>query len=324
MIQTILLVLCILVTSSGCGAARAPETIDDRPLPPGAQATSLLGDPLFPPPIAEAAATRHSARLAEARAAYAHTPDNVDSILWLGRRTAYPGQFREAIAIFSQGIEKHPGDARLYRHRGHRYITIRRFDLAVADLERAAALIRGKPDEIEPDGLPNARNIPTGTLQFNIWYHLGLARYLRGDFSGALDAYAACVDVSTNADMRVAASHWMYMTLRRMRREQDADDVLVPISRDMDIVEDVAYHRLLMLYKGEVTADSLVPTDTSVAISDVALAYGVATWHAYNGRSSEAARLHRRILATGQWPSFGFIAAEADVAAARSRGGRGR
>jgi hypothetical protein len=68
-------------------------------------------------------------------------------------------------------------------------------------------LIANTPDQIEPDGLPNARNIPTSTLQSNIWYHLGLAHYLRHDFDRALDAYRKCLAVSKNPDGVVSASH---------------------------------------------------------------------------------------------------------------------
>ena len=315
--RSIILVAALLIACIACSAARQAEQLSDAPLPRGAQAMSLLGKPLFAQPASGDAAATYAARLAEARAAFARTPDNADSIIWLGRRTAYPGQFREAIEIFTRGIAKHPRDARMYRHRGHRYITTRQLDLAIKDLEYAASLVRGKADEVEPDGLPNARNVPTSTLQFNIWYHLGLARYLKGDFVGALAAYAECLRVSKNPDTRVATSHWMYTTLRRLGREQDAAAVLLPITQDMDVIEDAAYHRLLMLYKGEITADRLVPLDTLVPITDVATAYGVAAWHAYQGRPADAAVLARRILATEQWPAFGYIAAEADVAAGR-------
>jgi len=41
------------------------------------------------------------------------------------------GRFREAIAVYSIGIDGHPEDSRLYRHRGHRFISIRLFERAV-------------------------------------------------------------------------------------------------------------------------------------------------------------------------------------------------
>src|SRR4029079_14854032 len=123
------------------------------------------------------------------RADLARDPSSADAAIWLGRRLAYLGRFPEAIEAFTQGIAIHPADARLYRHRGHRYITTRRFDREVADLTKASQLVAGKQDEVEPDGAPNKAGIPRSTLQSNIWYHLGLAQYLSGDFDAALASY---------------------------------------------------------------------------------------------------------------------------------------
>ncbi|MDQ4080837.1 MAG: tetratricopeptide repeat protein, partial [Gemmatimonadota bacterium] len=208
----------------------------------------------------------------------------------------------------------YPDDARLFRHSGHRYLTIRRFDRAIADLERAASLVAGRADEIEPDGLPNARNIPTSTLQSNIWYHLGLAHYLKGDFDRALDAYRECMKVSTNPDMLVATSHWLYMTLRRLGRDTEAVRVLEPIGRDLDVIENGAYHRLLLMYKGEIPTDSLLPAVSSAALDDVTTAYGVGNWYLYNGQPARAREIFQRIVSAGNWPAFGAIAAEAELA----------
>ena len=127
--------------------------------------------------------------LAAARAAHEKNPHDADALIWVGRRLGYLGRYRDAIDVFTEGVKKHPRDARMLRHRGHRWITLRDFDRAIRDLDRAAELVRGTPDQIEPDGLPNARNIPTSTLQSNIWYHLGLAHFLKGDFEAALRSY---------------------------------------------------------------------------------------------------------------------------------------
>jgi tetratricopeptide (TPR) repeat protein len=294
---------------AGCGATPAPPSAATA-----AEAVSLFGEPLVPPVLAPDVRADREARLAEARAAVEARPDDADALIWLGRRTAYLGRYREAIEIFSRGIGRHPEDARFPRHRGHRWITLRRFDRAVADLEAAARLVEGKPDEVEPDGLPNARNIPTSTLQSNIWYHLGLARYLTGDFEGALDAYREAMDVSRNPDMLVATSHWLYMTLRRLGREEEAARVLDPIRADMDIIENGAYHRLLLMYRGELSPESLLaPGGAGDDLDPVSVGYGVGNWHLYNGRRPEAVRVLQEVLARGQWASFGHIAAEADL-----------
>ncbi len=196
--------LAILLLLAGCAASSTPV-----PVPK-------------PPAMSEAVRTQREQELAAARAAYEKNPNDPEALIWVGRRTAYLGRYQEAIDVFTEGVRKHPRDARMLRHRGHRWITLRRFDKAVADLTRAAQLIRGQQDQIEPDGLPNARNIPTSTLQSNIWYHLGLAHYLRGDFEQALRAYRECLAVSKNPDGVVSVSHWLYMTLRRLGRGDEA------------------------------------------------------------------------------------------------------
>jgi tetratricopeptide (TPR) repeat protein len=255
------------------------------------------------------------AQLAEARAQFESRPDDPDVIIWLGRRTAYLGRYREAINIFSRGIEKHPGEARFYRHRGHRYITLRCFDLAIADLEKAAKIIKGTADEIEPDGVPNARNTPTSTLQSNIWYHLGLAHYLKGDFKKALRSYRECLKVSKNPDMLVATAHWLYMTLRRSGRQREARGVLAAITEGMDIIENRDYHKLLLMYKGKFTAESLLEEMMrgEGSLSSASIGYGVGNWYLYNGEREKAVRVFRKIVESNQWASFGYIAAEVEL-----------
>ncbi|MEO6331547.1 MAG: tetratricopeptide repeat protein [Gemmatimonadaceae bacterium] len=277
------------------------------------EAVSLLGERLFSPPIPAPTRAIYEQRLAEARRAHDRTPADADSIIWLGRRTAYLGRYRKAISIFTGGIAKHPADARMYRHRGHRYVSVREFDRAIADLTRAAELTAGRPDAIEPDGIPNARNVPTSTLQSNIWYHLGLAHYLKGDFNRALVAYREAMRVSGNPDMLVATSHWLYMTLRRLGRATEAEAVVAPISRDMAIIENDAYHRLLLMYKGQLSPDSLAPPGTGT-LNDASIGYGLGNWYLYNGRRVDALAVFRRVLSGGNWPAFGYIAAEAEMA----------
>jgi tetratricopeptide (TPR) repeat protein len=278
------------------------------------EAISLLGDSLRRPVPSPEAMTRMTAELHEADAELARRPGNVDAIIWVGRRTAYLGRYTEAIAIFSSGLARHPGDARLYRHRGHRYLSTRQIDRAIADLVYAARLVRGRKDEVEPDGQPNARNIPTSTLQSNIWYHLGLAYYVKGDFRRALAAYRECLAVSKNPDMDVATRYWLYMTLRRMGLTARATEVLQPVTRSMDIIENGSYHRLLLLFKGQLSPDSLPGGGGDRALEDATTGYGVGNWHYLNGRRDEAERVWRRVVEQGPWASFGALAAESELA----------
>ena len=319
---TPLITAAILTLSQACnpsdsdpGDAPATESTSTiaPALPDGAEAISLLGEPLHPTPPPPEIAAQHEADIAAALVDYEADPDDADAIIWLGRRIGYTGRYRDAIEVFSEGIFKHIDDARMYRHRGHRWISVRRFDRAIEDLSYAATLVEGKPDEVEPDGQPNERGIPTSTLQSNIHYHLALAHYLKGDFEAALKSYEDYFAVTTSPDQLVAISHWWYMALRRLGRDEEAAAVLEPVTAELDVIENTSYHRLLLMYKGEIEADELWDPESEDP-AGVAIAYGVANWHFYNGRAEQAEEMFRRILEGSGWAGFGYIAAEAEIA----------
>jgi tetratricopeptide (TPR) repeat protein len=299
-----------LMLFTGCG----PHTDESEPATSnGDPILSLLNEPLPPVDLPDQVRADFEAKLDRARADYEAEPENADAMIWLGRRLAYLGRYQEAIEVYSQGIELHPEEARFYRHRGHRYITTRQLDKAIADFETAAGLIEGTEDRVEPDGLPNERGIPTSTLQSNIWYHLGLARYLERDFAGAVSAYEKCLEVSRNPDMLVATTHWLYMTLRRLGRDAEAAVVLEPITPNLDIIENHDYHRLLLLYRGDLTQDQVAGAESDGPGSAAAI-YGIGNWHLYEGRRDKAKEIFLDLLETDQWAAFGYIAAEAEIA----------
>lgn len=303
------------LTIFGCQTGRRPSPV----FTPPAEAISLSGDTLRQPALEPATRARLEADLAAARSALATRPDDPDALIWVGRRLGYLGRFREAIATFSEGVRRFPGDARFLRHRGHRYISVREFENAVADFDRAVGLTRGKPDSVEPDGQPNERNIPIGSLQSNIWYHLALAHYLRGDWDRAARAAREGIKVSSNPDRLVSQTHWLYMALRRAGRDAEAAHALIPIRNDFDVIENASYYELVKMYKraaaARATADSALASVRTP--SDASLAYGYANWYLYNGDTTAAVRAFERIIAGGSWSSFGYIAAEADLARIR-------
>ena len=280
------------------------------------EATSLLGRPLISPPAPDNVRDRLETDLSAARATLARAPDDAEARIWVGRRLAYLGRYREAIAVFTDGAQRFPQDARFLRHRGHRYITVREFDKAIGDLERADALVAGATDQIEPDGQPNARNIPLTTLHSNIRYHLALAYYLKGDFAKAAPTWQRARDAVKNPDNLVSATHWLYLTLRRMDRRDEATRALDAIVPGLEVIENGSYHSLCELYKGMRTADDVLKA-AGTGPAGAAVTYGVAVWHEVNGRAADADALRRRLVDGPDWAPFGVIAAEADLARAK-------
>jgi tetratricopeptide (TPR) repeat protein len=257
----------------------------------------------------------------EALAALRSAPRDEERIIWYGRRLAYIGRYEEAIDVYSRGLTIHPDSPKLLRHRGHRYITLRRFADAITDLARAGQLIDTRPDETEPDGIPNARNTPTSTLHTNIWYHLGLAHYCRGEFEPALRSYERCLAAAKNPDMEAATRYWLFLTATRLGDESRAKSALAPVRADWDIIENHVYHKMLLVFRGdldaaEVTGVGGVTGATDMkgdAIQNKTLGYGLARHHFLSG-DAKAGEAALRTIAAGSSPAFGSIAAEADLA----------
>ena len=275
----------------------------------------LDGRSFFAPELEGDAKKRLEDNLTAATADFVKNPDDVRNIVWMGRRLAYLSRYREAIEVFSRGVAKFPSDARPLRHRAHRYITTRQFDQAIVDFEKAAKLMAGKPNEGEPDGAPGRRPTPSATLKFNIYYHLGLAYYLKGDFAKALTAYRECMKYSTdNDDSLVATSDWLYMTLRRLGQKAEAEKVLEPIKEGMNVLDNAAYYQRLLMYKGLRKPEDVLGNDEQDPLQVATQGYGVGNFYLVNGDTERAKAIFRRVVAGSQWAAFGFIAAEADLA----------
>jgi tetratricopeptide (TPR) repeat protein len=296
--KTILVVVCFAVLFSAAHAQRCAMSAKE-----------------VKPELSEETRKKYEANLAVAFEENARAKNSADTMIWLGRRIAYLGNYKDAIRTFTAAISNYPNDARLYRHRGHRFITLRCFDDAIVDLRKAATLVKGKPDEVEPDGIPNAKNIPTSTLQSNIWYHLGLAYYLKHDFKNALKAYEEAEKVSKTADMLVATKHWQYMTLRRLGKKDEANRSVEPIAADLEIIENGDYYSLVKLYKGVESGEKLLQQFDSQPdnVSKASLGYGLGNRYLYHNMKADANKIFRQIVSGKQWASFGYIAAETEI-----------
>ena len=282
--------------------------------PPGAEALAFDGRALLRPVLDETFRAEQEALLASAEA----VPHNnneaamADAAIWVGRRLGYLGRYQEAIRAFQEGEARFPKDARFPRHLGHRLISVRRLDEAIAALARAEALMANRGDEIEPDGLPNTASTPTSTLKGNITYHWALAHYLRGDFAAAARGFQAASALAANPDAAVAARYWLYLSLARAGDMAAARAALAPIAPDWTVIENTTYHRLALCFSGR--GSCAVESGAMNAPQSSAAAYGLAAQVLIEGRRTEAHAMMRAILARDDWASFGYIAAEADLA----------
>lgn len=228
--------------------------------------------------------------ITKARAALAAEPRNVSRIIDLGVALSGARKFREAIDTFTRGLEIEPDNALLLRWRGHRYISVREFDHARADLSRAAKL--------DPS-------------IYGIWFHLGVVQYLSGQFEDAAASFTRAQPLAPDPNELAGSTDWLWMSLSRAGRSADAKTVLD--RRSDTLPKDYGYTRRLQLYAGEVTPDKLLtPADTD-DVQIATLSYGAGNWYLVHGEKAQARAWFERAVASGGWPAFGFILAEVEL-----------
>jgi len=297
----------LLLALPGCAGLGAGSH-----LPPGAEAVSFLGEDLQRLAPSGERRAHYEAELAASRARWQEAGLELDAV-WVGRNLAYLGRYQDSIEWYTDRLLDFPASARLLRHRGHRYLSTRQVDLAIADLDRAWSLLEGTQDQVEPDGAPNRYGIPRSTTHTNVLYHLGLAHYVKGDWSAAAATYHECLARCTNDDMRVATMNWLVHALRRAGRGPEAAQVLAQVGRDMEVLENHVYYRLLLLQKGEMIPDEVLggPQD---GVRDATALYGISAWSYCNGNRTRAETLWRATVDRTPWNAFGHLCAEAELA----------
>jgi len=228
--------------------------------------------------------------IARAEAALAADPKNVERFIQLGVAQSGARQFREAIQTFTRGLAVAPNDPMLYRWRGHRYLSVRELDRAMADLTRGFQL---------------------DSTNYGVLYHLGIVRFVRGDFAGAADAFRRAQPRAPDAGELAGSTDWLWMSLMRAGRKADAEAMLA--RRPDSLPVDNAYARRLKLYRGEVKPDDVfTPADTA-DVQVATLSYGLGNWYLVRGDSTRARQYFERAIQSGGWPGFGFIVSEAEL-----------
>ncbi len=275
---------------------------------------SLLGQELLPPAMDLATKNKKDSLLDIAFNNFQQDSLSEDNIIWYGRRLAYLYKYVEAIEAYTKGLSNHQSSYRLLRHRGHRFISIRKFELAIEDLKKAAHLVQDQPLEVEPDGIPNRLNKPLSNTHFNIWYHLGLAYYLQGDFKAAAKSYETCLQYALNDDLLCAVVDWLYMTYRELGEVNQANKLLSLVHEEMKIIENDAYFKRIMMYQGKIKPEALLevtPGNSDEALAVATQGFGLGNWYRLQGDEERATEIFSQVVKGESWSAFGFIAAEA-------------
>src|ERR1043166_3600609 len=150
-------------------------------------------------------AQKDTGPIARAEAAHKLDPKNIDKIIALGVAQSGARQFREAITTFAKGLEISPNNAMLLRWRGHRYLSTRQMDKALADLTRGNKI---------------------DTTNYGIWYHLGIVRFARGEFDQAATCFTRALPRAPDAGEHAGSTDWLWMSYMRAGKPKEAAALL--------------------------------------------------------------------------------------------------
>lgn len=233
--------------------------------------------------------------VARAERELAAEPRSVQRFIQLGVAQAGARQMQEAVRTFTRALAIAPNDPMLYRWRGHRHLSVRQLDRAMADLTRGYAL---------------------DSTNYGILYHLGVLRFARGDFHAAADAFARAQPRAPDPGELAGSTDWLWMSLQRAGRGAEAAAMLA--RRPDSLPTTAAYARRLRLYRGDITAESyFTPADTG-DVEVATLSHGLGNWYLVRGDTARARAQFERAVRSGGWPAFGFIVSEAELARLRS------
>jgi tetratricopeptide (TPR) repeat protein len=288
---------CILVPSILPGTLQAETQATAKH---GAlELTSPLGRKLYALPDGPA--------IAAAKANLAKDPQNVSLVLQLSKAQAGQRQYREAVATCTKGLVFAPSDTDLYIERGHRELGLRRFRAAMIDLEHAATLDPRKLDAS---------------------YHLALSHYFVGEFDEAAHYFRAALDLAQSDDSIIDCSNWLYVSLRRAGKKEEAAQVLTRITPQMKNTEPhlAAYLRLLRFYQGAISEQDVLvpkpadPNDVEAELGFDTTSYGIGNWHLYNGEIPASEKFFQSVVTGEAWNAWGFIGSETDLVRMNQKG----
>jgi tetratricopeptide (TPR) repeat protein len=285
-------VVAIFAMALAGGAKTSAQTPPTRgPL----ELTSPLGRKLYALP--------EDAAVAKARHALDADPKNPALALDLSKALAACRQYNEAIAVDTAAMTSAPTNAELFLERGHRKLGLRQFAAAQADLEYA--------NKLDPKLV-------------DVYYHLALAHYFQGQFADAARLFAQGRDIAKTDDLLIDYTAWLYSSLRRAGKDEEAAAALTRITPEMKNTEPhlFFYLQLIRFYQGKLTAQEILPPppsppgDLESELSFDTVTFGVGTWNLYHHDNATALSLFRKVVQGDAWNAWGFVGSETELARA--------
>ncbi len=255
------------------------------------ETTSLLGRKLY--------AMSGDDAISAAKGKLSNTSRSAAEYLALSKAEAGRRQYQEAVKTDTEALAAYPENADLLLERGHRELGLRQFAAAQKDLEHAV--------KVDPTKLDSH-------------YHLGLALYFQGRFEEAALHFGHARDLAGTDDSLIDCSNWLYVSLRRAGKQDEAKEVLTRITPAVHNTEPhlAFYLSLLRFYQGQRTEQQILPArpapgDSEAELSYNTVSYGLGNWHLYNGDKPAAYPYFEKVVVGSAWNSWGFVGSEVEL-----------
>ncbi len=209
----------------------------------------------------------------------------------LGQALCRQLRYRDAIAVYTEAIAMNPEDPEAYRQRAARHIATMQPERAISDLKFCLPLSMEKSD---------------------IYYRMGIARYLAGQYLEAMDAEQKAFP-GFDDEMGVAAMFWHTAAAWKAGTEPT---LLKHYRQDMEVGHHTAYHFSMGLAAGETMLEQALER-ISKEKSDLEysiMGYGAAMFAEAAGKNDIAKSLLEAVVKRdGFWISYGYLAAWNEV-----------
>ena len=255
------------------------------------ETTSLLGRKLY--------AMSGEDAISAAKDKFSNNSRSSAEYLALSKAEAGRRQYQEAVKTDTEALAAYPEDANLLLERGHRELGLRQFAAAQRDLEHA---VKADPTKLDSH------------------YHLGLALYFQGRFEEAALHFGHARDLARTDDSLIDCSNWLYVSLRRAGKQDEAKEVLTRITPAVHNTEPhlAFYLSLLRFYQGQRTEQQILPArpapgDSEAELSYNTVNYGLGNWHLYSGDKPAAYPYFEKVVVGSAWNSWGFVGSEVEL-----------
>lgn len=234
-----------------------------------------------------------------------------------GRYLAEMKQFSSATQVFEELVYSDPDNIRFNRQLGYCYFVLGESARAVYFLKKASVLLEGTP--IIKYNLFIRLTMPKHnyhSLQYNIWYLLGIAYYVEKNYDKAITCFKNSLKFASVINLKVMSSNFLYMAYNRAGNHALAKDILNSVSKISNMRSARVHLKSLQIYQKKSDPNEIATGIKKRYFKEedfTILLYCIGNYHLLNKDFGAARMVFGRVIDEGNPYTLGYILAQADI-----------